>query len=349
MSEPGSPEPVFVTGGTGFVGGAVVAELVHRGREVRALTRTAAAVQLLPHEVTAVRGDVLATQALVAGMRGCRSVFHLAGVTAMCQRDPSVMFRTNVTGTERVVRAAATANVPRVIVTSSAATIGERYGMIADETTQHRGSFLSAYERSKYLAESRAIELGEQLGIDVIVVNPASVQGPGRSDGSARLLLDLMNDRLPMVVQTWLSIVDIADCATGHLLAEEFGRPGQRYLLSGATMSTRAAITMLRSVWGAPRRVRFAPRSLAQIAGFVGGPVARLRRGDTDVCPEVVRTLLHGHRYDGSRATRELGLRYTPVEETLIRTLRWHATRGAAPGPSLGWTTGGGDAGDTGT
>ena len=111
--------------------------------------------------------------------------------------------------------AASRADVSRVVYTSSAAAIGESRGVVGTEETPHRGTFLSAYERSKFLAERSEVELGAELGLDVVCVNPSSVQGPGRTEGSARLLLGLVNARLPVIVETFLSIVDVDDCTKG--------------------------------------------------------------------------------------------------------------------------------------
>jgi dihydroflavonol-4-reductase len=261
-------------------------------------------------------------------MQGVGTVFHAAGVNAMCLRDPSELYRTNVDGTEGVIRAAAAAGVERVVYTSSAATIGEPEGVVGREDTPHRGTFLSDYERSKFLAEERARAVASELGVAVVTVNPSSVQGPGRTGGSARLLLGLVNARLPVVVPTFLSIVDVEDCTTGHALAERAGVSGERYLLNGATLSVGEAIDLLRLVAGRPRRVLHLPRASARVAGRLVGAVARATGRDLPVCPEMVRTLLHGHRFDGSRAARELGLAYRPIEETLARTLAWYGDRG---------------------
>lgn len=325
---------VLLTGGSGFVGGAILRRLVAAGWEVRALARSAASAATVEGlGATPVPGDVLDLDALVAAMTGCRSVFHVAGVNAMCLRDPRPMVRVNVEGSENVVRAAARAGVGRIVHTSSAAAIGERRGTIGREDSQHRGSFLSSYERSKFVAERRALARAGELGVEVVCVNPSSVQGPGRTGGSARLLLDLVNGRLPALVDTTLSIVDVADCAEAHLLAHERGSAGERYLVNGATLTTRDAVDLLRRIAGAPERVRFVPGWLLAAGGAAVEAGARLARRDPPVCREAVRTLLHGHRYDGSRAERELGLRYTPLEETLARTLAWYAESGLAPPP----------------
>jgi dihydroflavonol-4-reductase len=110
--------------------------------------------------------------------------------------------------------------------------------------------------------------------------------------------------------------------------AEERGRPGERYVLNGAILTTRHAVELVRAVAGRPRHVIRVPRAGALAAGGVAGWAARLGRWDLPLCSELARTLLHGHRYDGSRATRELGLTYHPIEDTIARTLGWYADHG---------------------
>jgi dihydroflavonol-4-reductase len=205
--------------------------------------------------------------------------------------------------------------------------------VVGTEDTPHRGSFLSSYERSKYLGERAALSLGAELGVEVVCVNPSSVQGPGRTGGSARLLLGLVNGRAPAIVDTFVSIVDVADCTDAHVLAETRGVAGRRYLVSGATLTPMFAVRLLREETGRPRRVVRLPRAAATVAGTAGGAISRVTGRDLPLCPELARTLLHGHRYDGSRAERELGLRYTPLRETVRRTLAWYAERGLAPAP----------------
>jgi dihydroflavonol-4-reductase len=304
------------------------------GRQVRVLARSEeSAAMLAALGAMVVRGDLFDHEALLRGMRGCGTVFHVAGVNAMCARDPRPMLRVNVEGAAAVVRAAAAARVSRVVHTSSATTIGERTGQIGREDTPHRGTFLSNYERSKVLGERRVLSLGETLGVPVVSVNPSSVQGPGRTEGSALLLLDIVSGRLPVLVNTWLSVVDVDDCTEAHLLAERDGVPGKRYLVSGASFDVRTAVTLLRRVSGHPRRVWFAPRALASVGGAVAGAMTRALRREGRICHETVRTLLHGHRFDASLAERELGLRYTPIEVTIRRTLAWYSDRGLAPPP----------------
>lgn len=322
----------FVTGASGFVGGALAADLVSTGIAVRAAVRSdaaALAVDALGAEAVSVAIDD--RKALAEAMHGCRVVFHVAGVNTICPRDPAAMYRVNVDATRTVVNAAADAGVDRVVVTSSASAIGEREGEVGTESTPHSGHFLSHYARSKKLGEDAAFEEGRRRGTDVVAVLPSSVQGPGRTGGSARLLLYAARSRRPVVFDTTLSFVDVADCTRGHRLAAERGVAGERYLLSGATLSVGDAIRALESSVGITIEPRFVPRAAVRAAGAALLP---LRRMVGDVCPEMVATLLHGHRFDGAHATRALGLSYTPIADTFVRSVRWYREQGLISIPS---------------
>src|SRR5438067_9302406 len=321
--------PVLVTGGTGFVGRAIVERLLGADEPVRALARSEVSARALGElGAEPVRGDVLDLEALASVMRGCNVVYHAAGANAFCVRDPSPMFEVNVRGSENVVRAAARAEVKRVVYTSSAATLGERKGTVGSEQSPHRGRFLSQYERSKFEAERAVLAAADETGVELICLNPASVQGPGRATGSTQLLLDYLNGRLKAVVDSTLSLIDIADCTTGHLLAADDGKPGERYVLSGATLTVREGLALLGRLSGVEQPVRALPPRLAMTVATAVEAVAWVRRKPPRICRELARTLTHGHAYDGSKAARELGLHYTPIEETLRRTLAWWEEQG---------------------
>ena len=167
-----------------------------------------------------------------------------------------------------------------------------------------------------------------ERGVEVVCVSPSSVQGPGRLHGTARLLLAYLNGTMKFLVDTRMSFLDIADCTAGHLLAEQHGKPGERYVLNGATFTTRELIGIVARATGIERRVRWLPGRVAMAAAVVVEAGARPARRKPPICREMMRTLLNGHTYDGSRAERELGLVYTPVEDTITRTLRWYSENG---------------------
>jgi dihydroflavonol-4-reductase len=315
---------VAITGATGVVGSAVLRHLRESGRPIRALVRKAA--RPLAPDVQTVVGDLLDYRSLVVAFEASEVVYHAAGLNQMCPRRPEDLFRVNVEGTRNVVRACRAAGVRRLVYTSSAATIGEGRGSVGREDTAHRGHFNSWYERSKYEAEQVArMEAGP---LQLVVVNPSSVQGPGRSTGTGKLILDLINGRLPVLVETRFSIIDIDDCARGHLLAETDGSPGDRYLLSGFTITTKEAVALVEAILGRRLGVKMMPGWLAMAGAAAIEAINRIMGRQAPVCREMVRTLRHGHSYDGAKATRELGLVYTPPEQVLARLIGWFTDEG---------------------
>ena len=210
----------FVTGGTGVIGTALVTALLTRGDDVVGLARSdASALTLKDRGVETVRGETWDEAAMTAGMRGCDVAFHLAGINSLCVADPAPMLHANVDGAIAAVNAAKRAELPRLVMTSSAATLGEAHGVVADEWAPHRGFYLSNYERSKTLGERAAMRAAREIGQDVVYVNPSSVQGPGRAGGTGKFFLAFVDGRLKVFVDTYVSLVDIQDCSAGHLLA----------------------------------------------------------------------------------------------------------------------------------
>jgi dihydroflavonol-4-reductase len=318
---------VAVTGGSGVVGSAVVRHLVAAGHDVAALSRSRhASGKLESLGATVVGGDILDSDAVGHLLEGRQRVFHVAGVNELCPHDPSHMWKVNVEGTITVAEQAAHMGVERMILTSSAVTIGEERGARGHERSLHRGHFLSEYERSKTVAERLALDMAGDL--DVVAVNPSSVQGPGRATGTGALLLAAARGRSRLLVDTTFSLVDIDDCARGHLLAAERGVSGERYILSGAVLTVRQVVRIIDSILGRRRRAWFIqPRLVSALAPVVETGFKGVRK-QPPVCRESARVLLHGHSYDGRKAGRELGLEYTSVEDTLERAIRWFRDEG---------------------
>lgn len=322
-------DPVFVTGGTGFVGGHLLDHLVAAGHPVRALARSPQAARGLEERgATAFVGHLLDEATLRSGMAGCVVAYNVAGVNVNCPSDPAELYRTNVGGTRRVIRAAAAAGVPRVVHTSSVTALGAAPGVIANENSPSREHFPSHYARSKHLGERAAFDEGARLGVEVVAVLPSSVQGPGRSEGSARLFRYALQSRRPIVVPVAVSIIDVRDCTAAHVLAAQRGAAGERYVASGATRSAVEILEALSRIVARPIRPIVVPARPAAIIGYPVAAIAALLPGDRDLCPELLRTLLHDHRYDGTRAVRDLGLTYTPFPVTLRRIVDWFQEQG---------------------
>jgi dihydroflavonol-4-reductase len=336
--------PVLVTGATGFVGGLVTARLLADGRHVRAMARRAGDPRLTPWgpagppeggaeppgTLEPVVGDLDDADSLARAADGCEVVYHVAGLNSFCLPDPSALYRTNVDGTRNLLAAARRAGVRLVVFTSSAGTLGGDGVHPADETSGPPEHWTSHYARSKYEAERLALGFD---GVDVVAVNPSSVHGPGRRTGTARLFIDYLNGKLPFDVPARFGLCFTDDCAAGHLLAGAKGKPGERYVLSGATLTSGEAIGLVARIAGLSGRPRTLPLPAAFGLAAVAEGASRVRGKVPRICRETIRTLSHPHLYDGSRAERELGLAYTPVTEALERTVRWYVRAGLITRP----------------
>ncbi|MGI9667206.1 MAG: NAD-dependent epimerase/dehydratase family protein [Acidimicrobiia bacterium] len=318
-----------ITGASGIVGSHLASTLVEQGRTVKAIVRSDAAASIVAElGADPVVVDLFDHDGLRDALWGSPILFHVAGVNQACAKDPSSMDHVNIGGTRSVVEAAADAGVGRVVYTSSAAVIGEPQGTVGHEGTAHTGEFLSPYARSKYLAENAAFETAASTGVDLVAVNPSSVQGPGRSTGSARILIHALSKPKPWLVDTKVSIVDIRDCSAGHIAAAEHGRTGERYLLSGATISVKDAVELAQGIAGSVIEPRWISLSTLTTWGGMAAGVAHLLKPNSDICPALIRTLSHGHRFDASKSERDLGLRYTPISNTFQRTIDWFSEEG---------------------
>ena len=232
---------VLVTGGSGFVGSAVVRALLLRSKAVRAMTRPTSDRTLLNGlDIEHVHGDLDAPLSLKAAVKNCQALFHVAADYRLWVPEPETIYRTNVEGTKTLMRAAAEAGVQRIVYTSSVATLGLTGDVRpADETTPSSiGNMIGHYKRSKFLAEQAVQTLIDEEGLPAVIVNPSAPIGPRdiKPTPTGRLVLDVARGKLPAFVDTGLNVVHVEDVAEGHLLAFDRGRIGERYILGGENL-----------------------------------------------------------------------------------------------------------------
>ena len=316
----------LVTGGTGFVGGAIVHELLRRGHQVRVLARESSRTEPLEKlGVEIARGDILEPAPLTGALRGCDVLFHAAAIYELWVPDEHVLMRTEIEGTTNVLEAALTAGVSQVVCTSTGATIGEPKGVTGNEQTTHRGYFLTPYERAKYEAEQVAESYRDRLGI--VFIHPAAVLGPGDLKPTGQSLVNLLNGRFPALFDGTLTFADIGDVAAAHVIAAEKQKWGEHYIVAAQTMNTVEFFDLACRLAGL-RRPPVVPGFIAGLFARYeewkarrGGGTPLMTRGSFDLAA-------HGFRVDGAKAARELGLRYEPVDESLRRAFQWYWDQG---------------------
>lgn len=330
---------VFVTGGTGFIGGEVVRQLRQRGEEVVCLVRNpekGEAVAELGCELVA--GDLSDENAIRAGLEGCDAVIHAAamyevGIPAS-QRE--TMRDANVGGTERVLGAALAAKIPKVVYVSTVGAFGNTHGEVVDEAYQHPGEeFTSCYEQTKWEAHKAARRLiGE--GLPCVIVQPGGVYGPGDTSQVADLLDQFLSGRLPLLPFPELGIClsHVEDIAAGILLALDKGREGEEYVISGPVTTMKEALGVVAEISGRKAPTRALPTPLMK-AMIPIGPLVGKVMGQPPNLRELISSA-DGVTFWASheKATRELGYEPRGLEQGLRETLeaegRVPAARAAA-------------------
>ena len=328
---------VLVTGATGFIGANLVRELLADRVDVRALVRPTSdrrALRGLPIEVAV--GDLLVPASLGPALEGVEVLYHVAADYRLWARDPRVLYRVNVEGTQALLRAAATARVSRVVYTSSVGTLGiPPDGAPGTETTPvGLEDMVGDYKRSKFLAEREA-ERAVAGGLPVVIVNPSAPIGPWdwKPTPTGKMLVDYLRGRMVAYLETGLNIVDVRDVARGHILAAERGRPGERYILGHAqgNLPLREIFARLAPYTGVPaprwRMPHGAALGLATVCELLG------RATDREPLVSKAAVRMAGKRmfFDPAKAIRELGLPQSPVDGALRDAADWFWDHGHAP------------------
>lgn len=317
---------VFVTGGTGFIGGEVVRQLRERGDEVACLVRSPEkGAKLTELGCELVAGDLGDERAIREGMGGCDAVVHAAAVyeVGIPASERPAMREANVGGTERVLSAALELQIPKVVYVSTVGVFGNTHGRIVDESYEHpTEEFTSAYEETKWEAHQAAKRLiGE--GLPCVIVQPGGVYGPGDTSQVADLLEQFFAGKLPLMPFPDLGIcmTHVEDIAGGILLALDKGRPGETYVISGPTTTMREAIETVARLSGRKAPKRNLPTALMK-AMIPIGPLVGKVMGQPPNLREIISSA-DGVTFWASyqKAQSELGYAPRGMEEGLRQTL----------------------------
>jgi dihydroflavonol-4-reductase len=312
----------MVTGASGFLGSHLVRALAERGDELRLLARRSSNLDPVGElEFERATGDVTDRRAVRRAMDGVSRVFHVAGRTSLRARDREAVFATNLQGARIVFEEALEAKVERLVHTSTVGAIGvAKPKSTADESTSFDIGHLGfAYVNSKHEAELEAFRLAAQ-GLAVVIVNPTFVLGPEDPTGTSMgLVRRFLLGQIPAYVDGALNIVDVRDVAAGHLLADEKGAVGERYILGGRNFTLDRLFADLGRISGVGPPPLKLPGSVA-----VGGlELARFARLPVPVIVDEVRSATLWWTYRNTKARRELGFRPRPHEQTLEDAVAW--------------------------
>lgn len=322
----------FVTGATGLLGNNLVRELVAQGHAVKALVRDRGKAARLFGDlpVTLVEGDMCAVEEFAPELEGCDALFHTAAYFREYYQPGDhwpLLEQINVRGTVELLAAAEARGVRKAVYVSSSGIVGMKPdGSPGDETTPPGPiATENLYFRSKVLAEAAVFEFLKTHHLPVVLVLPGWMFGPGDAapTSAGQLVLDYLNRRLPVIFDGGTTVADARDVAAAMVSAWERGRNGQRYIVSGRYASLEQIFGTLERLTGVPAPRRRAPVALLLALASVSDAVARLTRTRSLIPRAGIRTLQGGDRSDSSRAIRELGATFRPLEATLRDEVAW--------------------------
>jgi dihydroflavonol-4-reductase len=325
----------FLTGATGFVGSHVARALVAQGADLRLLVRSGSDFRNIQElQAERVVGDLRDAASLKKAVAGCEVVFHVAADYRLWVRDPEQMYRSNVDGTKAILEAARENKVRRVVYTSSVATMGfQSNGHLANEDSPvSLANMIGPYKRSKFMAEEIAIQAGKS-GMDVVVVNPTTPVGERdlKPTPTGRIVVDFLKKKFPAYVDTGLNLVDVAECARGHIAALEKGKTGQRYILGGENLTLKQILDKLAAITGLPSPKIRVPYAVALATGVVDQVfTGYIRRREPRATIDAVRMGRKKMFVSSGKAERDLGWRTLPVDGGLRRAVEWFQANGYA-------------------
>lgn len=322
---------VFVTGGTGFLGGALIRQLLEQGEEVVALVRSSSKGAALaeyasgaPGRLDFTEGDITDLDSMRAGMEGADGVYHLAawykvGANA---REAKLAERINVDGTRNVLDLMGELGVPKGVYTSTLAVHSDTRGKEVDESYHFDGPHLSAYDHTKAQAHALALEAIDG-GLPLVVAMPGLIYGPDDHSSIGQMIRKYLRRKLPLLPAkpeyNWAYVDDVAQA---HLLCMDQGKAGEKYIVCGERSSLVAAFALMEEICGVPAPTRTAgPGLLRFLAGFM--QAFQWMRLPPEYHPETLRVAAQAtYLGDNSKARRELGYAPRPLTEGLPITLR---------------------------
>jgi dihydroflavonol-4-reductase len=327
---------IFITGATGFVGGHVARRYAAEGASLRLLTRQTSRLDSLSGiDAEMVTGDLREPEKLRSAITGCDALVHVAADYRLWVRDPEQMYAANVGGTRELLKLAREVGVPRVVYTSSVATMGFKADgtIVSEETPVALADMIGHYKRSKFLGEQEAIQAAK-AGQHVMILNPTTPIGPGdaKPTPTGRIIVDFLNKQFPAYVDTGLNLVDVDEVARMHVAALDRGTPGERYILGGENLTLKQILDRMSAITGLPSPTMKVPHAVAMAFAFFDENITgKLRGKEPRATVEAVRMGKKMMFASSAKAERELGFQILPVYNAMRSAIEWFVAHGYAP------------------
>jgi dihydroflavonol-4-reductase len=324
---------VLVTGAAGFIGSAVVRALLAKGAAVRVLVRpTSDLGNLEDLPVERLFGDLRDRRSVDRAVEGCEAVFHVAADYRLWVPQPKEMFANNVDGTRNVMLAAGEAGVPRIVYTSSVATLGLPHNVAAadEDTPAIQADMIGPYKQSKFAAEAVVRAMIANKGLPAIIVHPSTPIGPWdrRPTPTGQIIVEAASGHMPAYVDTGLNLVHVDDVADGHLLALEQGKPGERFILGGDNLTLKEILVEIGEVTGKPAPRIQVPHKVVMPIAAVAEMWGRISNREPFVTLDGVRLARKKMFFSSERAKRRLGYRPRPASEAIVDAIDWFDRHG---------------------
>jgi dihydroflavonol-4-reductase len=318
----------LLTGATGFLGSALARELLKDGRHLKLLARKNTDTRNIDGLDCEVNyGDLRDRESLKSALKGCKTLYHTAAYYSLWSQDKKMIYDINVQGTRNILECALEAGVEKVVYTSTVGCIGLSgdHSPANEQQPMNPATLCNDYKLSKYEAEQVALELFGR-GLPLVIVNPSTPVGPRdiKPTPTGKIILDFLNGKMPAYIDTGLNLIDVADCARGHILAEEKGRLGERYILGNKNMSLKEILLALEALTGlkAPR-IKM-PYWVAYTAGLACEWVSdTITHRPPSVPLAGVKMAKYFMYFDATKSIQELGLPQSPVENALGQAVQW--------------------------
>lgn len=320
----------LVTGGGGFIGTHLVSQLLEQGETVKVLELEDVS---LPNDVQAIRGSVTDADTVRRALKGVQRLYHLAGNPDLWAQDKRVFKQVNYEGTRTVLSEAAQADLEVVVYTSTESILtGKKQGERPIDSSIQRElhEMPGPYCRSKFLAEQLAFDAARK-GLPVVIVSPTLPIGPGdrRITPPTRMILNFLNCKMPAYLDCKFNMVDVRDVAKGHILAAQYGRPGERYILGNENLTLGELLLMIEEITGLAMPKFRIPHWVALIVGALSELSADyITRKPPNAPLTGVRLAARSMFFESNKAVKELGFQQSSIRQALIDQIEWLVKEG---------------------